>query len=143
MKAIPSLVKACEECSFPPSSWESGFREMYEMYTLVKSTVDPSPMVVDADDLLDDPKHIMEVYCAATGLPFKESMITWEPKSFPEWEYPSLSAFMVWHGITSRSTGFVKPLHSSVSVDTLEQDVRGMVEEAIPFYEAMYEAKIV
>ena len=116
---------------------------MYEMYSLVKSTGDPSPMVVDSDDLLDDPKHIMEMYCAATGLPFKESMITWEPKSFPEWEFYSPSVCKVWHGNAIKSTGFIKPFHSSLSMDTLEQEVRSMVEESIPFYEAMYKTRIV
>ena len=78
------------------------------MYSLIKSTVDLSPMVVDADDLLDDPKHIMEVYCTSTGLP----LVSWEPKSFPEWEWhASPSVFMVWHGNAIKSAGFIKQLH--------------------------------
>ena len=153
-KAIPSRYRALKQervalrdsSSFPVSTWECGFRAMYEMYTVVKSTVDPSPIVIDADDLLEDPKHIMKVYCTATGLPFKESMVSWEPKSFPEWKWHgSPSVYLSWHGDVMNSAGFVKRFqssNSSVSVDGLEQEIRGVVEESIPFYEAMHKTRV-
>ena len=149
-KAIPSRYRALKRESvalqnsggFPVSTWECGFRATYELYTLVKSTVDPSPIVIDADDLLEDPKHIMKVYCTATGLPFKESMVSWEPKSFPEWEW---HGHLSWHGDVINSTGFEKHFqssNSSISVDGLEQEIRGVVEESIPFYEIMHKARV-
>ncbi|XP_078368290.1 uncharacterized protein LOC144652142 [Oculina patagonica] len=42
---------------------EIGFRQLHEMYEFVKEKLDPNPVVVDADDLLDSPKQIMKAYC--------------------------------------------------------------------------------
>ena len=151
-KAIPSLYRALkQECvarqdssAFPVPTWHCGFRATYEVYTLVKATVDPSPIVIDADDLLEDPKHFMKVYCTAMGLPYKESMVSWEPKSFPEWEYGPPSVYLPWHSAVINSTGFDKKQssNSSVNVDGLEQEIRGAVEEAMPFYETMHKARV-
>ena len=155
-KAIPSRYRAFKQermalqdsSGFPVSKWECGFRATYEVYTLVKATVDPSPIVIDADDLLEDPKHIMKVYCTATGLPYKESMVSWEPKSFPEWEWhESPSVYLPWHGDVINSTGSVKHFQSSnvdisVTVDGLEREIKDVVEEAMPFYETMHKTRV-
>lgn len=33
--------------------------------------------MIDADDLLDQPKEVMRKYCESVGLDFKESMLGW------------------------------------------------------------------
>lgn len=34
--------------------------------------------VVDADDLLDDPKGVVQAYCNSVGIPFDEEMLNWD-----------------------------------------------------------------
>jgi len=87
-KAIPSLYRACTDSGYKCQAEAlQGFSAMHEVYALVQQRLHPSPIVIDADDLLRDPERIMRKYCIATGLPYKESMLTWTPRSFPEWEF--------------------------------------------------------
>ena len=140
-KAIPSCYKACVGSNFAFSARVNGFQPLYEMYDFVKQKVDPSPIVVDADDLLNDPKNIMKKYCTATGLPFKETMLSWEPKSFPEWDNDPFGH--VWYGAVTRSSGFVKPSSSSPpSMKDLPEDVMSVIEESLPLYETMHSTRI-
>ena len=46
-----------------------GIRQLYELrvYKVVQQ-VDPNPLVLDADDLLENPKEMMQLYCSSTGL---------------------------------------------------------------------------
>ena len=138
-KAIPSLYKACSESGYNCNDEElHGFSAMHELYSLVQQRRHPSPVVIDADDLLSDPEKIMRKYCIATGLPFKESMLTWTPRSFPEWEFDT--TFRIWHGTVIESSGFIPRTVSSSrpSVDGLPAKIQAAVKEAIPHYEAMY-----
>ena len=140
-KALPSGYKGCVECHYTYSAWISGFPALYEMYNFVKQKVDPSPIVVDADDLLNDPKGTMKKYCTATGLPFKETMVSWEPKSFPEWDSDPFS--QVWYGSAMKSSGFMKPSTSSPpSTKDLPKDVIALIEEFIPQYETLHSTRI-
>ena len=83
-KSISSLYKACHECGFTDSLATGYFKELYDMYETVR-LVHPNPVVVDADDLLADPRGIMQQYCYSTGLPFNEGMLTWTPGVVADW----------------------------------------------------------
>jgi hypothetical protein len=43
-------------------------------------------VVVDANQLCDDPAGVVAAWCAAMDLPFLESALTWEPGMRDEWE---------------------------------------------------------
>jgi len=51
--------------------------------------------VVDADDLLDDPKGIIEGFCKSVGLDFKEEMLNWDTE---EEQKHAVEAFAKWKG---------------------------------------------
>ena len=78
LKSIPSCCRACNKCGFSSLPSENGIRELYDLFKTVQQ-VDPTPVVIDADDLLMNPRGLMEQYCNATGLPFEESMLSWTP----------------------------------------------------------------
>ena len=84
LKSIPSYYRACNKCGFPSLPNENGIRELYDLFKTVQQ-VDPTPVVVDADDLLMNPRELMEQYCNATGLPFEESMLSWTPGVVSDW----------------------------------------------------------
>ena len=85
-KSIPSLMKVQKKCGFSSSRIKrNGIRELYDFFTIVKQNMDPHPIVIDADDLLENPRGIMEHYCKETGLPFEEQMLTWEPGEVKDW----------------------------------------------------------
>ena len=51
--------------------------------------------VVDADDLLDNPKGIIEAFCQSVGLDFDEKMLSWESE---EDHRQAQEAFEKWRG---------------------------------------------
>ena len=51
--------------------------------------------VVDADDLLDDPKGIVEAYCKSVGIPYSPEMLNWDSQ---EDQQQAKAAFEKWHG---------------------------------------------
>jgi hypothetical protein len=59
---------------------EAGYVELRLLFDYLVETglVDKGDVVVvDADDLLDHPKEIIQKYCEKVGLDFKESMLNW------------------------------------------------------------------
>ena len=38
-----------------------------------------SPLVIDARDVLEDPKRVLTLLCQAVGVDFTERMLSWEP----------------------------------------------------------------
>ena len=89
-KSLESLY----HCSLRPATTEqdyvspehAGFRELSELIAFVRENLEPFPVVVDADDLLDDPEGIMRSYCSAMGLKFKEGMTKWSPGPVADFE---------------------------------------------------------
>ena len=114
----------------------------YAVYHLVKGTLDPSPIVIDADDLLCDPKGIMHKYCEATGLPFRENMVTWTPRSFPDWE--NCRECNIWHSDVIKSSGFVQREcpSSPPALTDLPEEFRAVVEESLPYYESLHSMRL-
>ncbi|ALK31345.1 hypothetical protein Bpla01_05520 [Burkholderia plantarii] len=55
-----------------------------------------------AEQLVADPRATLERYCAAAGLPWRDTMLSWEPEDRQEWRRTRN-----WHGAAAESTGFV------------------------------------
>ena len=107
--AIPSYYR----CTCPPLSdttgfhyfdpEEAGFREarillqfLIESGLLKKDDV----ILVDADDLLDNPRAVLEEYCRRVGIEFREEMLSWEEKECKEFE-----KWKGFHGDAMKSVG--------------------------------------
>lgn len=144
-KSITSIMKVYEECggySVSPAD-EHGFQQLHDFYQVVRK-VDPSPVVIDADDLLMYPREIMEQYCIATGLPFEEGMLHWTPGEVPDWT--GCEDYKVWHRTAMASCGLVKHTPSETALATatvdLPRDVEYAIQQALPFYEALYAVRM-
>ncbi|KAK3739258.1 hypothetical protein QZH41_000259, partial [Actinostola sp. cb2023] len=107
-KSIPSLYRLStlpNETgwdSFDPE--EAGVRQLYEFYTFVTEHLDPNPVVIDADDLLDDPDGMMKKYCEAVGISYEPHMTTWQAGMMDGWT----GWLKPWVTAVSQSTGFEK-----------------------------------
>ena len=83
-------------------------------------------------------REAMEAYCNATGLPFSENMLTWEPNQKLEWM--GFDNDYVWHGKAIASSGFIVSKESSQpQMSDLPPDFQEAVKKALPFYEIMHE----
>ena len=136
-KSTISKYKVCQEggllFSYP------GIRQLYELYTVVQQ-IDPNPLVLDADDLLENPKEMMQLYCSSTGLPFTEDMLTWEPGDINEWS--DGGKYDIWHGTAMYSSGFIKPKPSAPeSLSKYPKIVEECIQDSLPYYEALYQVR--
>lgn len=144
-KAVPSLYHA--SINSKKTSWdyfdpqEAGFRELLDLYELVVKELDQSPIVVDADDLLENPEAMMKKYCDASGLEYMENMTSWEPGvAIPEW-----NVWTGWHDAVAKSSGIKKKdkMTSSKEKESDEIDeILSCVNESLKCYEVLYEKRL-
>ncbi|XP_072019567.1 uncharacterized protein [Amphiura filiformis] len=49
-----------------------------ELWKYVKAEgLESRPVIIDIDDLLENPKEMLEAYCKEVGIPFTEDLLTW------------------------------------------------------------------
>jgi hypothetical protein len=90
-KAIKSLYRR-SLLPFDEGLWsriisdELGFKEQLLMYNHVTKVLKQPAIIIDADDLLSNPREVMQSYCAFVGLEFEESMLDWSIKKYHEGE---------------------------------------------------------
>ena len=84
---------------------------------------------------------MFEMYCKTTGLPFAEHMLTWEPKTFPEWK--ECLYYKAWHGKVIASSGFMNHAARStkISLNDLPCEYQEAVKHALPFYEKLHKIR--
>ena len=69
--------------------------------------MDTRPLVVDADDLKDDPEGTINAYCRALGIPFLPESLSWESEHQEEWDI-----WKDWHTNAAQSTGIQKNMET-------------------------------
>ena len=107
-----------------------GFVEQCEIFDMVADRLGAAPPVVDADDLLANPRRTLARLCADLGIGFSEAMLSWPagPRS-----YDGVWA-RHWYGAVHRSTGFADP---PADPPELPPDLRRLADAARPSYEHM------
>jgi len=107
-----------------------GFVEQAEIFDMVAQNLGRAPPVIDAEDVLEDPRHSLTGLCAACGIPFDEAMLAWPagPKPFDGVWAPH------WYNAVWASTGFSKPESSPVR---LPDHLQRIADAALPLYERL------
>jgi hypothetical protein len=84
------------------AAWELGFEQQARLFDDVCDKRGHAPPVIDAADVLKDPRGTLSALCAKLGIPFSERMLHWPPgprASDGVWA-PH------WYAAVERSTGF-------------------------------------
>ncbi len=112
-----------------------GFVEQAEIFDTVAEHLGCAPAVIDADDVLADPRGVLTRLCEACGIAFDEHMLSWPrgPKSFDGVWAPH------WYNAVWESTGFAKPRISAVE---LNGALAKIADEARPLYEHLRRYKL-
>ena len=51
------------------------FEYLHELWGHVRENIDPNPIVINSQDLLDNPERILTKFCELTGLPYHDSLL--------------------------------------------------------------------
>jgi hypothetical protein len=107
-----------------------GFERQAELFEIEAQRLGVAPPVIDADDVLADPRRMLAELCAALGIPFKTSMLKW-----PAGPRASDGAWApVWYGAVERSTGFASP---PTAAPVLDERLAAIAEAARPYYDRL------
>ncbi len=112
-----------------------GVTQQAEIFEWVRSQTGQTPLVLDARDVLQDPRRMMMGLCSALDVPFTELMLTWPPgprESDGVWGKH-------WYASVWKSTGFApyKP-----KAHTLPKHLESLVEACAPHYRTLYECRL-
>eukprot|EP00112_Aurelia_sp_Birch-Aquarium-sp1_P025371 Seg8401.1 transcript_id=Seg8401.1/GoldUCD/mRNA.D3Y31 product="Branched-chain-amino-acid aminotransferase-like protein 2" protein_id=Seg8401.1/GoldUCD/D3Y31 len=148
-KAIPSLYAASVNKNL--TGWEyfdpkeGGFPQLGQLYRFITEKLDEAPVIVDADDLLENPEGIMQAYCEGIGVRFDKKILEWEPGPVPDWD-----VWAGWHENALKSSGFRRqdPNKSKIDASKMEEEERlpnivmQTIERSMPFYEELYKNRV-
>ncbi len=109
-----------------------GFCEQRELYDLALTIDKAPPPVIDADDLLADPRGVLRALCAALSIPFDDAMLSW-----PAGGRGTDGVWAAhWYDSVNRSTGFARPRPQPNLTDP---DLQAIEAEALPIYQWLKE----
>jgi hypothetical protein len=107
-----------------------GFAQQAEIFDRVAGRLGAAPPVIDAEDVLRDPRRTLSALCAACAIPFDESMLAW-----PAGRRASDGVWAAhWYAAVESSTGFAPYGLREV---TLAPRLAAIAEEAREYYERL------
>jgi len=74
-EVLTSLVKHVPDATLA----DTGYPQQAEIFELVERWTGKTPPVVDARDVLDNPRRVLGRLCEALGLAFTDAMLSWAP----------------------------------------------------------------
>ncbi|XP_003727359.2 uncharacterized protein LOC100891115 [Strongylocentrotus purpuratus] len=124
------------------------YKELHDFWVHVRENLDPSPVVMESDDLLADPAGMLSKYCKAVGIPYNDSLLSWDANAditdiwkcafmpVKDFEFIRIFCHNAFH------TSHFLPPPPIPSMDDLPDDVRASVETSMPYYNAMYQTRL-
>ncbi len=116
---------------------EIGLPQQAELFDRVADRLGTAPAVIEARDVLADPRKLLSALCGRLGLVFDEAMLRWPAgrrASDGVWA-PS------WYDRVERSTGFAPP-GPDMGFDDLPDRLKPLAEAGRPFYERLARHKL-
>jgi hypothetical protein len=125
VQMLPSLAKNLEV----PTLRDTGLALQTELYAQLRA-LGQEPPIIDAKQILLDPRAVLSELCARVGLPFDESMLHWQAGPRPEdgvWA-------KYWYDAVHRSTGWQPYVEKS---EPVPEDLQPLLAECLPHYQQL------
>jgi len=129
-EVLASYVKIVET----PKLEDTGFPQQAEIFAWVREQTGRVPPVLDAADVLKDPRRMLSLLCETVGVPFRESMLSWSPgprASDGVWA-------KYWYGEVEKSTGFRPYQEKRIE---LPERLEELATKCMPHYEIMHQQR--
>jgi len=131
-EVIISYLKKNDELALE----DIGFVQQLEIFNSVREQTGAIPAVIDARDVLENPRRILTLLCESVGVGFSEAMLSWAPGLR---ETDGIWA-KHWYNEVQTSTTFREP--PARQAEAMPEDVRGVYEKAREFYEQLYQHRL-
>ena len=125
------------------------FKEVYDLWTFVRTNIDPYPIVIDGDDLFTNPAEVLPKYCRAVGIPYNQSLLRWD--SSTEVTKSWRTAFGSVNDVATRYRSYYqralessefRPPRPMPSIKDLTPDVIRCSYQVMKYYNEMYESRL-
>jgi hypothetical protein len=130
-RMIASYLRKREAAAFE----NFGMDRQSEFFEREADRLGHAPPVVDANDVLANPRGVLSRLCGALGIPWDEAMLSWAPGR-RETDGPWAPH---WYGAVERSTGFGPP---EVDAVHLPREAQHVADRCRPYYERLAAHKI-
>ncbi len=123
---LPSLAETIPN----PTLRDTAYKYEYELFEMVRERSRPLH-VIDARELLRDPRQILSELCQRLDIPFSEKMLSWNEGPIPEdgiWA-------KYWYHNVHKSTGFeqYEPKNEPVP-----KHLKPLYEQCKPYYDKLF-----
>ena len=159
-KTLPSLRKALIEHNELSASLSSaelmskyyapryGYGEQHDLVNYLRKRKQ-LVVIIDADDLQDNPESIIRQYCEAVNIPFEDSYLKWESgvRLLRQWHisksflYYGIDGDVKYYETAIKSTHFLPP-QPMPSKEDLPEDLLEIIDSVMPHYHHMYEMRL-
>lgn len=127
---LPSLAENLPN----PTLRDTAYKREFELFQMVKEQVG-IPHVIDARELLKNPRQVLSELCERLNIPFMDNMLTWKKGPIPEdgvWAGD-------WYHNVHKSTGFEPYEYKDKS---MPEQLKLLYHECLPYYRQLYEYAI-
>ena len=124
---LTSLVRVTPR----PTLADTGLPQQVEIFENIRARTGATPPVIDARDVLDDPRGVLGALCEALGVPFLEAMLSWPPgprSTDGTWAKH-------WYDAVERTTSFGPYVPKA---DRVPDHLAGLLEECNGLYETLH-----
>ena len=142
-KAVTSMYRLAQSGEVP--RWqkfdprEVGFDALWQLYEYVLTFSTHPTIIIDSDDLLSRPGEAMDAYCNHVGLEFDPNMLKWgERENHERIEHWGTA----WYRTLLESKGFSGATPTSDQI-ALPPSLESAIEEALPFYDALFARRLI
>jgi len=130
-EVLASYVKIVET----PTLEDTGFPQQAEIFEFVRRQSGRVPAVIDAADVLRDPRRMLGLLCEAVGVDFQEAMLSW-----PQGPRASDGVWAkYWYAEVEKSTGFRPYEPKQVELTPRLEQLRVRCAE---YYDRLYEQRL-
>ena len=121
---------------------EIGFEQQRLLFDLLAEHSGRPPVVIDSDDLLENPKHMVKLYCHAMGFDYIEDALSWKPgdRSDVLW-YDSDDS--IWHETLRNSDGLKPQPRKSINLEELPQKMIDQYDTFLPHYQYLHQHRLI
>jgi hypothetical protein len=112
-----------------------GYPQQLELYDYILKNTGKPPIVIDAKDLLNKPREMLEKLCLLLKIPFYSSMLSW-----PRGTRTSDGVWgKYWYKNVEKSTGFNKYQSLNIQLDKKHTE---FYKECLPIYKKLHSLRI-